>query len=104
MDKAGFFRKVYEVVRKIPYGKVATYGQIADYLKTKDARKVGWALHANSDPNVPCHRVVDREGRLAPNFAFDGEAEQKRRLTAEGVGFTQEGLVDLKKHNLKILR
>ena len=82
-----FFESVYKVVRKIPRGKVATYGQIAEILGTSDSRKVGWALHANKDPNTPCHRVVTKEGRLAPNFAFDGEKEQRRRLEAEGVSF-----------------
>jgi methylated-DNA-protein-cysteine methyltransferase-like protein len=101
MKEANFFNKVYKLVRKVPSGKVVTYGQIAEALKTRDARKIGWALHANFDPNTPCHRVVNKEGRLAPHFAFDGEAEQKRRLLADGVGFTEEGLVDLKRHGLK---
>ena len=92
-----FFTEVYKVVRKVPKGKVTTYGEIARTLGTKDARKVGWALHANNDPKTPCHRVVDRKGRLAPNFAFDGEAEQKRRLLAEGVSF-KANQVNLKKH------
>lgn len=93
----GFFEKVYKIVRKIPKGKVTTYGEIARALSTKDARKVGFALHANSDPKTPCHRVVNKDGRLAPNFAFAGEKEQKRRLMQEGVGFIK-GKVDLKKH------
>ena len=90
-----FFSKVFKVVKQIPKGKVATYGQIAKILNTKDARKVGWALHSNKDSNVPCHRVVDKTGRLAPNFAFDGPKEQKRRLLAEGVEFGDETHVDL---------
>lgn len=94
----GFFEKVYKVVRKIPSGKVATYGQVAEMIGSKDARKVGWALHSNSDPETPCHRVVNKDGRLAPNFAFDGEAEQRRRLISEGVAFRDEKHVDLGKH------
>ncbi|OGM11182.1 cysteine methyltransferase [Candidatus Woesebacteria bacterium RBG_16_39_8b] len=90
-----FFRKVYDVVRKIPKGKVATYGQLAEMIGTRDARKVGFALHANSDPKTPCHRVVNKDGRLAPNFAFDGPREQKRRLEAEGVKFKDDMHVDL---------
>lgn len=90
--------KVYQIVRQIPAGMVATYGQIADILgNPKMSRQVGWALHANKSPQVPCHRVVNRQGRLAPNFAFDGEAEQRRRLEAEGVTF-KGALVDLAKH------
>jgi methylated-DNA-protein-cysteine methyltransferase-like protein len=93
----GLFERVYKAVRKIPKGKVTTYGEIARMLGTKDARKVGFALHANSDPKTPCHRVVNKDGRLAPNFAFDGPKEQKRRLLSEGVGFIGER-VDLKRY------
>ncbi len=94
----GFFERVYEIVKKIPEGKVVNYGQIAKAIGTKDVRKVGWALHANKDSGVPCHRVVNKEGRLAPNFAFDGWEEQKRRLEAEGVIFKDKINVDLKKY------
>jgi O-6-methylguanine DNA methyltransferase len=80
-----FFDQVYAVTRQIPAGKVATYGQLAQLLGTRDARRVGHALHANNDPKTPCHRVVNQKGELAPNFAFDGWQEQKRRLEAEGV-------------------
>lgn len=97
-QKSNFFKKVYGVVRRIPEGKVMTYGQIAEMLGTEDARRIGWALHANKDPNIPCHRVVNKEGRLAPNFAFDGEKEQRRRLLAEGVGLKDETHVDLEKY------
>ncbi|MFZ5932719.1 MAG: MGMT family protein [Patescibacteria group bacterium] len=97
----GFFEKVYKVVKKVPRGKVTTYGEIARLLGTKDARKVGWALHSNSDPKTPCHRVVNKDGRLAPNFAFEGEEEQRRRLIGEGVTF-RGGRVDLKRHLWKM--
>ncbi len=93
----GFFEKVYQVVRKIPKGKVATYGQIAEILGTRDSRRVGWALHANRDSQTPCHRVVNRVGTLAPNFAFGKEEEQRRRLEAEGVSFIGKR-VDLRKN------
>jgi methylated-DNA-protein-cysteine methyltransferase-like protein len=106
-QNSNLFKHVYEVVRTIPAGKVATYGQIAEILNGKwrmesgnsriDARIIGWALHANRDPKIPCHRVVNKDGRLAPNFAFDGEKEQRRRLAAEGVTF-KKGNVDLNKH------
>ncbi len=95
--KTNFFGQVYEIVKKIPIGKVMTYGQIAEMLGTRDARKVGWALHGNTDKDCPCHRVVNKAGRLAPNFAFDGWREQKRRLAAEGVEFTDEMYVDLER-------
>lgn len=98
MKNSNFFNKVYEEVRKVPLGFVTTYGDIAKRLETRDARKVGWALHANKDIKVPCHRVVNKKGRIAPNFAFDGAKEQKRRLISEGVGFVDEMHVNLKTH------
>jgi len=96
--REGLFEKVYKKVREVPKGKVVTYGQLAKMVGTSDARKIGWALHANKDPECPCHRVVNKEGKLAPNFAFDGPKEQKRRLKAEGVGFKDKDHVDLTKH------
>lgn len=94
-----FSQQVYDLVKKIPSGRVVTYGQIAGKLGTRDARKVGWALHANKPENrVPCHRVVNKNGRLAPDFAFDGPEEQRRRLEAEGVRFLPDGRVDLEKY------
>lgn len=78
--ESNFFQQVYGVVKKIPVGKVMTYGQIARILDSPDARKVGWALHGNTDPKIPCHRVVNKEGGLAENYAFDGWREQKRKL------------------------
>ncbi len=97
----GLFLKVYEVVKTIPEGKVMTYGQIAKKLGLRDVRKVGWALHANVDPeNIPCHRVVKKDGGLAPGYAFGGPNEQKNKLTAEGVTFKDETHVDLEKNLL----
>lgn len=90
-----FFKKVYRQVKKIPRGKVTTYGEIARALGTRDARKIGWALHRNPDDEVPCHRVVNKDGRLAPNFAFNGPEEQRRRLEEEGVGFIDDNQVDI---------
>lgn len=93
---AKLFSEVYGAVKKIPEGKVATYGQIAKMVGTKDARKIGWALHVNKDPKCPCHRVVSKEGKLADNFALDGYKGQKRRLKAEGIAFKDSKKVDLK--------
>lgn len=80
-----FFQQVYNIVKGIPKGKVTTYREIAKALGTRDARRVGWALHANKDPKVPCHRVVNKDGKLAENFGFDGWREQARRLEREGL-------------------
>lgn len=99
----GFFEQVYEVVKQIPKGKVMTYGQIAGKLGTRDARRVGWALHGNKEENqVPCHRVVNKEGGLALNFGFGGGEEQRRRLELEEVKFLPNGKVDMKKYQWKI--
>lgn len=83
-----FFEEVYRVVKKIPAGKVMTYGQIAKAIRTRDARRVGQALHANKVPEeVPCHRVVFADGSLAPGYAFGGADAQKKKLEQEGVKF-----------------
>ena len=82
-----FFAKVWTEVSKIPKGKVATYGQLASILGTRDSRRIGHALHANKDRNVPCHRVVMKDGSMAPGFAFGGPDEQQKLLLSEGVKF-----------------
>jgi len=92
-----FFHQVYELVRQVPRGKVTTYGHLARALNTRDARRVGHALHANPDPGTPCHRVVNKEGKLAPGYAFGGANTQKQKLQSEGVTFTDD-LVNLEKH------
>ena len=93
----GLFDQIYGEVKKIPPGKVSTYGEIGKRVGLRDCRKVGWALHANREADVSCHRVVNKEGGLARTFAFGGAEEQRRRLTGEGVIFTREGRVDLGK-------
>ena len=97
------FERIYEEVKKIPKGSVATYGLIAAKCgNPRWARVVGYALHVNPDQNsIPCHRVVNREGRLSPAFAFGGENVQKSLLEAEGVTFLDNGYVDLEKHIIK---
>ena len=95
-ETMSFFGQVYEYVKRVPRGKVVTYGQVAAALGApRSARQVGWALHVNPEPGViPCHRVVNREGRLAPAFAFGGEEVQASLLETEGV-CVREGCVDL---------
>lgn len=92
-----FFDRVWQKTREIPKGKVSTYGQIARMIETRDARRVGQALHANRDPKTPCHRVVFADGSLAPGYAFGGPDEQRKRLGSEAVKFTKSGKVDLSK-------
>ena len=92
-------KRIYEAVKRIPKGMVATYGQVA-YMAgdRKMARAVGNALHKNPDPdNIPCFRVVNAKGELSGEFAFGGEGEQARRLQADGIE-VKDGRVDLKKY------
>ena len=98
------FEKIYEVVCRIPEGKVATYGQIAALAgNPRWARVVGYALHRNpAFGEIPCHRVVNRNGRTAPGFAFGGPDVQRKMLENEGVTFLPDGLVDMKKHKYQI--
>ena len=95
-----FYDIVYEKVKQIPKGKVATYGQIAILCSSPRAsRAVGYALHCNTNPGViPCHRVVNRFGRLAPAFAFGGMDVQKQLLNKEGVFVDDDYCVDLEKY------
>jgi len=100
MRSLGFFDRVYRVLRQVPKGKVVTYGQIAYAIGApRCARQVGYALHANPEPiTIPCHRVVNKSGRLAPAFAFGGEEVQAKLLRGEGVEVSKEYIVDLKKY------
>ena len=98
-----FFEQVYEAVQKIPKGKVATYGMIAKCIGTRDARRIGHALHANKTTRTPCHRVVFFDGRLASGYVFGGPHKQRERLEKEGVTFLKNGQVDMKSHLWNLL-
>lgn len=93
------FEKIYEVVKKIPEGKVASYGQVAAAAgNPRWSQVVGYALHVNPEPGViPCHRVVKKDGRVSEGFAFGGENVQRDLLMSEGVTFLDEKTVDMKK-------
>ena len=99
MADHSFFKSVYAAVRMIPKGKVATYGDIAAAIGSpRAAQAVGWALHVNPEPIVtPCHRVVNRCGKLAKSFGFGGIEEHQRLLELEGVEVV-DGTVDLEKY------
>lgn len=92
-------KKIYEAVRKIPRGKVATYGQIAAMAgDPKMSRAVGNALHKNPDPEgIPCYRIVNAQGKLAEAFVFGGVNVQKKLLEADGIEVV-DGRVDLAKY------
>ncbi len=91
-------KRIYEAVRRIPKGCVATYAQVAEAAGArKMARAVGNALHKNPDPStIPCHRVVNAKGELAGEYAFGGAWKQAELLRAEGVE-VEEGRVNLKR-------
>ncbi len=99
MKKLEFFYRVYEIVAQIPAGKVMTYGQIAMMLGSPHyARRVGQAMfHAPEYLGLPCHRVTNSKGELAPAYVFGGMEKQWEILKDEGVCFKKNGCVDLKK-------
>ena len=94
-------KRIYEAVKKIPKGKVATYGQIAEMAgDRKMARAVGNALHKNPDPDsIPCYRVVNAKGELSGEFAFGGKNAQVKLLMADGIEVV-DGKVNLKKYGI----
>jgi O-6-methylguanine DNA methyltransferase len=96
-------KRIYEAVKKIPYGHVATYSQVAEIAGDKKmARAVGNALHKNPDPdNIPCFRVVNAKGELAGEFAFGGPGAQAKLLEAEGIAVF-DGRVDLSKYQWRM--
>lgn len=95
-------KRIYEAVKRIPKGHVATYGQIAEMAgNARMSRAVGNALHKNPDPdNIPCFRVVNSKGELSGNFAF-GEGVQEKLLREEGVE-VMDGKVDLLKYGIEV--
>lgn len=97
------FDKIYEVVKKIPKGKVATYGQVAAAAgNPRWSRVVGYALHVNPSPaTIPCFRVVMKDGSLSEAFAFGGKDVQRLLLKEEGVEFYEDGRVIMEKFCIK---
>ena len=97
------FKRIYEAVKKIPKGRVATYGQVAAMAgNAKMSRAVGNALHKNPDPqNIHCFRVVNSKGELSGEFAFGGQGEQEKLLVADGIE-VRNGKVDLGKYGIVI--
>lgn len=98
------FDLIYDVVCRIPQGKVASYGQVAALAgNPRWARAVGYAPHRNPRPGViPCHRVVMADGRPAPGFAFGGPDVQRALLEGEGVRFCADGTVNMSVYQWKI--
>ena len=104
MTNSNAFERIYEAVKQIPYGRVATYGQIALLAgNPRWSRVVGYALHVNPDPEaIKCYRVVNRFGETSKAFAFGGEDVQRQLLENEGVEFLPDGRVDLEKYIWRI--
>ena len=97
-----FFQQVYEMVARIPKGKVMTYGQIAACLGGYySGRTVGFAMRAAPEErNLPCYRVVNKQGDMAPGYCFGGAEQQRRLLKSEGVKFKTDGKINLAKSQL----
>lgn len=100
-NKDSFFEQVYEVVKRIPHGRVTSYGAIAAYLGTKgSARMVGWAMNAShsATENIPAHRVVNRIGMLTGKHHFGSPLVMQQLLESEGVVVVNDQIVDFEKH------
>lgn len=98
-DQLTFFKKVYDVTSQIPFGKVTTYGHIAEFCGVKSAaRSVGWALNDAKDTGLPCHRVVNRFGALTGKMHFGDPKLMEEMLRSEGVQFDDNDCVVLEKH------
>lgn len=97
-DQDNFFQKVYDVARRIPYGKVSSYGAIAEFLASRgSARMVGWAMN-NCPEDVPAHRVVNRIGVLTGKHHFDGTNLMQQLLESEGVAVEDNQIVNFEQH------
>jgi methylated-DNA-protein-cysteine methyltransferase related protein len=95
-----FFDKVYEVVKLIPKGKVTSYGAIANYLGSKQSsRMVGWAMNAaHSKPEIPAHRVVNRNGLLTGKMHFETSTRMEELLLLEGIKVKEDQILEFKSH------
>lgn len=98
-DNLGFFEKVYEVAKKIPYGRVTSYGAIGKYLgSANSARMVGWAMNACKErDDVPAHRVVNRKGMLTGKHHFSGTNLMQQLLESEGIEVVDNQIEDFDK-------
>lgn len=95
MPDIDFYEKVYEVVRQVPYGRVTSYGAIANYLGApRSARMVGYAMNLSHDKDVPAHRVVNRNGLLTGKFHFAGINLMQQLLESEGVRVVDDAVQD----------
>lgn len=100
MKEENFFKRVYEVARLIPFGRVTSYGAIANFLGSRgSARMVGWAMNASGKmEDVPAHRVVNRKGLLSGKHHFEGTNLMQQLLENEGIVVKDNQIVDVEKH------
>ena len=95
-----FYQRVYQIARTIPFGKVTSYGAIARALgATRSARMVGWAMNASHNiPDIPAHRVVNRNGLLTGKMHFDGTNLMQQLLENEGIEVIDNQIINFEKH------
>jgi methylated-DNA-protein-cysteine methyltransferase-like protein len=98
VEEEGFFQRVYEVTKQVPFGRVTSYGSIAKFLGTpRSARMVGWALNASHlDDSIPAHRVVNKQGLLTGKHHFDGSNLMQQLLENENIGIKNNQIVAFK--------
>ena len=94
------YHQINKIVRKVPKGKVATYGQIALYVDRCTPRMVGYAMAALMEDDVPWQRIVNAQGGISPRADGDGALIQRKLLEAEGIVFNENGRIDLKKYRV----
>ena len=102
MRNIKLYQEIYKIVAEIPKGKVMTYGQVARSVgNPRWARLVGQAMfNTPEELDIPCHRVLNSKGEMAPDYAFGGQDIQRKLLKGEGVVFKPNGCADLKKSGL----
>ena len=99
MKETSYFERVYDIVRQVPFGRVTTYGAIADYLALGSARMAGWALNNSfSGDGVPAHRVVNRKGELSGRNHFPTPTMMQQLLENEGIEVVNDRVVHFEKH------
>lgn len=98
-ETSGLYERIYSIVRQIPYGKVASYGQIALMVEGSAPRIVGYAMAAvTPESGVPWHRVINSRGEISKRFGGTGDADQKALLESEGITFNEKNRIDMKKY------
>jgi len=101
MSPSLLYQRIYDVVRHIPRGRVATYGQVAAYAGRCTPRQAGYAMAALKNDDVPWHRVINSRGRISFPENSRGAKEQKRLLEEEGIIFGPGGRIDLEHYGWK---